>query len=131
LVYKVFKADPDNPLAIGGTAANENAQLQAGGEYSTNPSDAQPGDAIFFQDDNGNIVHTGIVVDVRDGNVYFVHAPHPGAKVRRWYIKIKQPNLGQEKFAGVGRPRERNSAGQPAQVFWIELAKCFIHGSHL
>jgi hypothetical protein len=70
LVYKVFKADPDNTLKIGGTAGNEAAALRAGGEYSTDMKSAQPGDAIFWSNSSGAIVHTGIVVDVRDGKVY-------------------------------------------------------------
>ena len=109
LVRAVLKADPDNTLNVNGTAAGEASQLQAGGQYSTNINDAQPGDAIFFSNSEGQIAHTGIVVSVKDGKLYFIDAPHKGAKVKREnpiYIKTKM--FGDEKFAGVGRPIEPN-----------------------
>jgi RHS repeat-associated protein len=112
LVYSVFKSDPDNTLAIGGTAAGEEATLESSGDFSTNISDAQAGDAIFWTDSSGNVVHTGIVVDVRDGKVYFVHAPRPGKNVNKFYVKLNNPNLGNERFKGVGRPREASSTQQ-------------------
>jgi len=85
--------------------------LEQGGDYSTDINNAQPGDAILFSDANGNIVHTGIVVDIRDGKVYFVHAPHsgPGMKVSVNYVSMKSLQFGnrpREWFASVGRPFE-------------------------
>jgi RHS repeat-associated protein len=106
LVYKAFKADPDNKIAISGTASNIADELQSHGQFSVSPDDAQPGDAIFWSD-NGRVVHTGIVVDVRDGKIYFVHAPRPGKKVNQFYVTIKTgAALGSERFRGVGRPIE-------------------------
>lgn len=120
LVRTVFKADPDNTLNVNGSAAGEAKQFQAGGQYSTDINDAEPGDAIFFTDSSGAIVHTGIVVDIRDGKIYFVHAPRPGKNVNRFYIKISDPRLANENFAGVGRS---NEAGHPTTTakkpgFW-------------
>jgi len=107
LLYKVLKADPDNSIDIHGsfTAASEAALFKSKGQYSTNIDTAQPGDAIFWSE-SGNVVHTGVVVDVRDGKVYFVHAPRPGRNVNRFYVKLISPDLGNEKFVGVGRPIE-------------------------
>lgn len=109
LVHTVFKADPDNTLSVNGSAATEATQFQDGGQFSTDIGDAQPGDAIFFSNSSGTIVHTGIVVDVRDGKVYFVHAPRPGKNVNRFYIKVSDLKLGDEKFAGLGRSNERGT----------------------
>lgn len=122
LVDSVFKSDPDNSLKVNGSAAQESAQFQTGGQYSTDIDDAQPGDAIFFTDSQGNIVHTGIVVDVRDGKVYFVHAPRPGKKVQPYYVKIKNPKLGNENFAGLGRsiekPRSSSTSASSTSSTW-------------
>lgn len=105
LVAKVFQSDPDNTLKVSGRAVDENATFKSAGEYSTDPSDAQPGDAIFFANADGSIAHTGIVVEVKDGRIYFVHAPKPGDHVKRSSISIKHPKWGAQRFAGVGRPR--------------------------
>jgi RHS repeat-associated protein len=109
LVYKVFKADPDNKLAISGRAIDEAAQLKSGGEFSSDIADARPGDAIFWTV-GGVVHHVGIVVDVRDGVVYFIHAPKPGDHVHQERVKLTNPNLGNEKFYGVGRPIEKTAA---------------------
>ncbi len=113
LVADVWKSDPDSVMNLsvngpGGGAANEASEFQnnGAGQWSTDINNAQPGDAIFFANDSGTIVHTGIVVDIRDGKVYFVHAPKPGEKVKPYYIKINNPKLGGEKFAGLGRSIE-------------------------
>lgn len=97
---------PDNNIQIGGRATGEASELQSGGQLSTDINDAQPGDAIFWSNSAGDIVHAGIVVDVRDGKVYFVHAPRPGKNVNRFYVRLTNANLGGEKFAGVDRPIE-------------------------
>jgi len=58
---------------------------QASGQYAfaqdnkaltTDPSQVQPGDEVFFADNNtGKIVHVGIVVSAKDGNIEIVEAP--------------------------------------------------------
>jgi hypothetical protein len=113
LVQNVFKADPDNTMPILDTvqsAASQSTDLQNSGQYSTDINQAQSGDAIFFSDPaSGAIVHVGIVVDVKDGKVYFVHAPKPGEKVHRTYVDMKKLYFGKDhpqKFAGIGRPIE-------------------------
>jgi RHS repeat-associated protein len=128
-VQNVFKADPDNPisaLANVNNAASQASLLMQGGDYSPNINNAQPGDAIFFKDSNGNIVHTGIVVDVKEGRVYFIHAPGRGGKVGRNSVPIKTgffgvngPNPGRippRWFAGVGRPFEPTNHPAPGPV---------------
>ena len=117
LVADVWKSDPDSVMNLsvngpGGGAANEASEFQnnGAGQWSTDINSAQPGDAIFFANDSGTIVHTGIVVDIRDGKVYFVHAPKPGEKVKPYYIKINNPKLGGEKFAGLGRSIENGQS---------------------
>jgi hypothetical protein len=128
LVRAAFKADPDNTLNINGSAAGEAGQFQTGGQYSTDINDAQAGDAIFFTDSSGTIVHTGIVVDIRDGKIYFVHAPRPGKNVQRFYIKINDPRLGGEKFAGVGRSNKAGShpADSKAPGMWQRVVTWFF-----
>ncbi len=122
LVQNVFKADPDNPITPldwTWSAAGQANQLEQAGEYSTNINDAQPGDAIFFSGPNGNIVHTGIVVYVKGGKVYFVHAPHtdpPRNRVRVAHVDMKDLKFGAEKFAGVGRPIEPPKSQPPNPV---------------
>jgi RHS repeat-associated protein len=117
LVQNVFKADPDNNIGLRLNAAGQAQALQNQGEFSTGSGNAKPGDAIFWSDSSGHVVHTGVVVDVRDGKIYFVHAPRPGKNVNRFYVKISSPNLGNERFAGVGRPREASSAQQQHTSF--------------
>ena len=65
-----------------------------------------PGDQIFFQKD-GIICHTGIVTDVRGGQVYTVEGntsdeagivPNGGCVARKCY------DLGNLGIAGYGRP---------------------------
>jgi RHS repeat-associated protein len=110
LVQNVFKADPDNTIPILDTvqsAATQATDLENSGQYSTDINQAQSGDAIFFSDpSSGKIVHTGIIVDIRNGKVYFVHAPKPGYKVGKNFVDIKKLKFGNEKFAGIGRPIE-------------------------
>jgi RHS repeat-associated protein len=123
LAYKAFKADPDNTLNMNGRAADQALRLRFGGSFSLDIGDAQAGDSIFWSD-GSHIVHTGIVVDVRDGLVYFVHAPRPGKKANRFYVELNNPNLEGEKFAGVGRPIE-SAAGpivstKPAESSYLE-----------
>ena len=112
LVQNVFKADPDNNIGLRLSAAGQAGAFRKPRRVQHRPERCQPGDAIFFQDDNGNIVYTGVVVDVKDGDIYFVHAPHTGSNVKRSFIKIKHPYHGKQKFAGVGRPIEKNSSAQ-------------------
>lgn len=40
------------------------------------------GDYVFFTGSSG-VYHVGVFVGRKDGDVYIVHAPHTGAKVRR------------------------------------------------
>jgi RHS repeat-associated protein len=116
LVQNVFKADPDNLITALDTVLRAEGQasvLQQGGYYSTDINNAEAGDAIFFSDSNGNIVHTGIVVDVKDGRVYFVHAPRVPFKVRVGWVSIKSKVFGAQKVAGVGRPFEPTNRTSP------------------
>jgi RHS repeat-associated protein len=108
LAIKAFSADRDNNISIGGTAADEASQLRGGGYFSTNIGNAQLGDAIFWYREGG--LHVGIVVDINDGLVYFIHSPKPGGHVNKSFVKLTSPNLGREPFAGVGRPIESATA---------------------
>jgi RHS repeat-associated protein len=120
LVAAAFKTDPDNPLDIKGTAAQENGELLGGGESSTDINDAKPGDAIFFSGETGDAtVHTGIVLDVRGGEVYFVHAPTTGDHVKQSAISMKTKIIPKKgggvslRFKGVGRPMEPGPINKP------------------
>jgi RHS repeat-associated protein len=132
LVYNAFKADPDNTLTgLRTNAAGQAAAFERQGEFSTEISDAQPGDAIFRTDPAGNVAHTGIVVDVRDGKVYFVHEPGAGGHAKKFYVSLKKPNLTPDrKFNGVGRPIEQNvprTNFSAPQSFW-DRAVNFFYG---
>ena len=112
LAQTVLRADPDNNINVNGdNAAQIGSALQANGEFSTSISGVKAGDAIFWSS-GGGITHVGIVVSARNGVVYFVHAPHPGANVHKASVPMNNPKLGSKSFAGVGRPREAAGASQ-------------------
>ena len=116
LAANVFHADPDNNVALTHNAAAQAAAFEAHGEFTTDVSQGQPGDAIYWSDSSGHIAHTGIVVDIRDGKIYFVHAPRPGKNVNKFWVPLSTGKLGNERFAGFGRPIEHPRNGRPQRV---------------
>jgi len=59
-----------------GTAATQYTYAVNEGAFTTDPSQAKPGDEVFFQDDKGKIVHVGVVtaVDPKTGAITIVAA---------------------------------------------------------
>ena len=69
------------------------------GRWISKQSDATTGDQIFFKKSNGQIYHTGIVVDWDSKGFYTVEGSTDGGKVsKRFYA------YGDSKIAGFGRP---------------------------
>jgi RHS repeat-associated protein len=101
------------------TAGDQAATFEKSGTYETDVDKGQPGDAVFFADSSGRIVHTGIVVDVKDGQLRFVHAPRPGKNVEYAYPVSTRTGLfgrgtGAEHFVGYGRPTAPTQTSQNA-----------------
>jgi RHS repeat-associated protein len=117
----VFQADPDNTITALSTIQNAATQwgdLLQGGLTTTNLSQAQPGDAIFFKDPKtGKIVHVGIVVEVNKSYISFADEANKKAGARIDFINRAHTQWGSnEVFAGLGRPIESAPGrGQPAQ----------------
>ncbi|HVG90257.1 MAG TPA: RHS repeat-associated core domain-containing protein, partial [Alphaproteobacteria bacterium] len=132
LVSVVFNSDPDKTLSITGTAAQEESEFKNGGQFSSDINSAEPGDAIFFTGESGgSITHAGIVVDVKDGVIYFVHEPHTGdhARVGRisqktGVIRYKNGKVA-NRFAGVGRSGG-NSSGSHTSSLLDRLMQLFL-----
>ena len=69
------------------------------GRWISKQSDATTGDQIFFKKSNGQIYHTGIVVDWDSKGFYTGEGSTDGGKVsKRFYA------YGDSKIAGFGRP---------------------------
>ncbi|MEQ1907103.1 MAG: RHS repeat-associated core domain-containing protein, partial [Pirellulaceae bacterium] len=111
LVRHVFGQDPDNTLGLPRTADAQAATFEKSGEYTTDINQGQAGDAVFFADASGKVVHTGIVVDVKNGTIRFVHAPRPGKYVQFSAIRMNG-KFGSEHFVGFGRSIERTPVRQ-------------------
>lgn len=69
------------------------------GRWISKPSDCTTGDQIFFKKSNGQIYHTGIVVDWDKSGIYTVEGSTDGGKVTKRYY-----SFGDSKIAGFGRP---------------------------
>ena len=61
-------------------------------------SDPQPGDQIFFGSDPTEVYHTGLVVEVKDGNVITVEGNNKDAVIRCTY------SVTNRNICGYGRP---------------------------
>jgi hypothetical protein len=83
-----------------GAGCTQHAQYYKNkGRWISKHSDATTGDQIFFKKSNGQIYHTGIVVDWDKKGFYTVEGSTDGGKVsKRFYA------YGDSKIAGFGRP---------------------------
>jgi len=102
-----LKAVGDDLQNFPRTAAAQYQFAQSDGAFSTDSSAVQPGDEIFFADNNGKIDHVAIVSAVNpDGTVEMIEAPHKGAVVsrRKLYAKNFKPggSWGSAHVAGYG-----------------------------
>lgn len=69
------------------------------GRWYSKSKDATTGDEIFFKKSNGQVYHTGIVVDWDNNGFYVVEGNTNGNKVAKKYY-----TFGDSKIAGFGRP---------------------------
>lgn len=132
LVYRAFAADPDSNLDLNPNnfATNvgyhkdysgvnyEQDIFESQGEYTTDLNTAQPGDAIFFARPGSKESHVGIVTNVKNGVIYFIHAPKPGQNVSAGQVRPGQ-NWGGKYAIGLGRTRATtNASSSGAQSWW-------------
>lgn len=112
LVIQVLKADPDNLVPIGDPNVQGLYDLFAtssDAEFSKEVGEVKPGDVIFWSL-RGRIGHVGVVVDIKDGRLYWVDAPGENRMVLERAAANKKGDLGSGwVFAAAGRPRETPS----------------------
>jgi hypothetical protein len=111
-VIQVLKADPDNLVPIGDPNVQGLYDLFAtssDAEFSKEVGEVKPGDVIFWSL-RGRIGHVGVVVDIKDGRLYWVDAPGENRMVLERAAANKKGDLGSGwVFAAAGRPRETPS----------------------
>lgn len=92
--------EPANHNNNSGAGCTQKAQMyKDAGRWISRSSDATTGDQIFFKKSNGQIYHTGIIIDWDNKGFYTVEGSTDGAKVtKRFY------SFGDSKIAGFGRP---------------------------
>ena len=67
----------------------------------------QAGDQIFFKDSDGDIVHTGLVIDVKDKYVYTIEgntSSASGVVANGGCVREKKYAISYSRIAGYGRP---------------------------
>ncbi len=83
-------------------------------------SDPKPGDQIFFKNSSGEIYHTGLVYEVRDGKVFTVEgntSSAAGVVANGGCVRSKSYSLSYAHIAGYGRPRyDENAATSQAET---------------
>ena len=92
--------EPADHNANSGAGCTQKAQMyKNAGRWISKVKDATTGDQVFFQKSNGQIYHTGIVVDWDNNGIYTVEGSTDGGKVsKRFY------SYSDSKLAGFGRP---------------------------
>lgn len=93
----LYEPNKDNCGAGCTQAAN---YFKAHNAFYTKCQDAKCGDKIFFKKSNGQIYHTGLVVDWDSKGLYTVEGNTDGGKVAKKFYKY-----GDSKIAGFGRPK--------------------------
>ncbi len=100
-----FSAGKDVP-GLPNSAATQYMFAYNHGDFTTDPDQAQPGDEVFFQDKNGNVVHVGVVesVDDKTGAITMVEAAgHARGVVRKTITKTKAGSAwGTQTIKGYG-----------------------------
>lgn len=93
----LYEPNKDN-CAAGCTQAAQ--YFKDHGAWYSKMSDAHTGDKIFFKKSNGQIYHTGLVVDWDNKGIYTVEGNTNGGKVAKKFYAY-----GDSKVAGFGRPQ--------------------------
>lgn len=106
------------------------------GRWISKVKDATTGDQVFFKKSNGQIYHTGILVDWNDSGIYTVEGSTDGGKVsKRFY------SYSDSKLAGFGRPDwykyqveetkpSTPTTASPSDDLYISLARKCIRGDY-
>lgn len=92
--------EPADHNANAGAGCVQKAQMYKDhGRWISKVSDCTTGDQVFFKKSNGQIYHTGIVVDWDNIGIYTVEGSTDGGKVTKRHYGFTDPKL-----AGFGRP---------------------------
>ena len=102
-LYMMYEPQDGSNAAAGCTQAA--GYFKANNAWYTDPKDFERGDQIFFWKSNKAIYHTGIIVDWDNEGIYVVEGNTTNEDGVSGMVARKFYNYGNEKIAGVGRPR--------------------------
>lgn len=117
--YMMYEPDTDNAAAGCTQAAG---YFKANNAWYTNPKDFERGDQIFFWKSNKAIYHTGIITGWNEKGLEVVEGNTNGGMVAKKFY-----SYGDEKIAGVGRPRydgweiEEKPEEKPGTTNWDKV----------
>ena len=124
-LYMMYEPQDGSNAAAGCTQAA--GYFKANDAWYTNPKDFERGDQIFFWKSNKAIYHTGIIVDWDNNGVYVVEGNTTNEDGVSGMVARKFYSYGNEKIAGVGRPRydgwqiEEKPAEKPVTTDWDKV----------
>lgn len=95
--YFLYQSDQCDKAAVVKYAAQYYKDNHA---FDTDTRYACTGDQIFFKDDNGDLCHTGLVVDWDDAGIYTVEGNTNGGQVAKKFYSYSSSRI-----AGFGHPR--------------------------
>jgi hypothetical protein len=119
-LYMMYEPQDGSNAAAGCTQAA--GYFKANDAWYTNPKDFERGDQVFFWKSNKAIYHTGIIVSWDSDGIDVVEGNTNGGMVA-----LKHYSYGDEKIAGVGRPRydgweyPENDNTSSDQTNWDEI----------
>ena len=83
---RIIDCEPANHANNSGAGCTQKAQMYKDkGRWISSVSKATTGDQIFFKKSNGQIYHSGILVDWDNNGIYTVEGSTDGAKVSKRY----------------------------------------------
>ena len=92
--------EPADHKANSGAGCTQKAQMYKDhNRWISSVSKATTGDQVFFKKSNGQIYHTGILIDWDNNGIYTVEGSTDGGKVSKRYYAYND-----SKLAGFGRP---------------------------
>jgi hypothetical protein len=106
--YFLYQSDSCDTAAVVKYAADFFKKHNA---YDTDTRYACTGDQIFFKNDEGELVHTGIVVDWDDSGIYTVEGNTNGGQVAKKFYSYSSSRI-----AGFGHPRYDQAPAESAPV---------------
>ncbi len=110
-----FSAGKDVPGLPDG-AAQQYKYANNHGDFTTDPGQVQPGDEVFLEDKDGNVVHVGVVesVDQNTGAITMVEAAgHDKGIIRKTITKTKAGSAwGSQTIKGYGLWHNFDQAAQ-------------------